>query len=462
MKRASKGKMADRLSRIGHMLTDNLALKLIALAISFFIWLFVSNSDDPTRSRLYSNVPITIINEDSIADVGKVVEVEGSGTVTLKVTERRSVLSSLSVAAGDFYVEADLETINDMGMVPLTVSCSNSQVTWDEISVSPTALKVTIEDMVEQAFPVTVTTSGSVASGYAVGTTEIAEGKTILIAGPSSLIKIIGTVTAPVSVSGLNSDTTLTSGLRIYDKNGAEFTDTQVSRLELKDSEGNELTDGRVEVKIAMWEVDSDVTIEAATEGRPAAGYSIAGITTLPATISVAGTSEALEELGGVLQVNETISVAGASENVTQEIDLTQTLAERSDLKLLTDADPVISVTVSIEKNGDTIIDIPLSAITLENRPSDMRLVFTPADKISIGVHTDDDSEVTLTSEDITASMDLSACAEEGTYEIPVDIEMPEGYEMSSSVTVKVSSSPTETSAFTSGEESAEPATEDN
>ena len=130
--------MAHKLKK---MLTDNIGLKVIALVLAILIWLFVSNQNDPVRSMILSNVPISIVNEDSFADIGMVAEPEGSGTVTLKVTERRSVLNRLARNGSNFYVEADLENINEMNTVPLKVTCDNSAVTWDEISISPASLK---------------------------------------------------------------------------------------------------------------------------------------------------------------------------------------------------------------------------------------------------------------------------------------------------------------------------------
>ena len=54
-------------------------------------------------------------------------------------------------------------------------------------------------------------------------------------------------------------------------------------------------------------------------------------------------------------------------------------------------------------------------------------------------LHSDDgDTEVGLS--DIRASIDLSACAEEGTYEIPVEIEVPKGYTLVSEVKLVVTS----------------------
>ncbi len=435
--------------------TQNLALKLIALAIGFFIWLFVTNNNDPVRTMLITNVPITLVNEESIADIGKVVEPEGSGTVTLRISERKSVLSRLNKTGTDFSVVADLENITELNTVPLTVSCTYASITWDEIDMSPSSLKVTLEDKVEQGFSVSVTSSGTAQSGYAVGTTDVEEGKTILIAGPASLIRIIDKVQATINITGLYADTTLTSTLKIYDKNGSEFTESQLSLLEFKTTEGTELTDRTVTVDVSMWHVQSDIRLDVQTSGSPADGYTVGTVSTIPETVSLAGTQEALDALGGVLTVQDTVDVTDASDTVEAEIDLTDTLEAMDELKLLADADPVVQVSVDIEKSGDITVDIPLSAIATQNAPEDMKLVFTPADKITVVIHAEDDSAETLHAEDITAAIDLSECISEGTYEIPVDITLPEGYELSSQIVLKVSATP-RTSDEAVGEEQTE------
>ena len=70
-----------------------------------------------------------------------------------------------------------------------------------------------------------------------------------------------------------------------------------------------------------------------------------------------------------------------------------------------------------------------------------MNLVFTPADLLSVSVHALDFSLRRLSAEELSLSLDLSECAKEGSYELPVDVELPEGYELASDVTIKVSSS---------------------
>lgn len=424
--------------KIRKALLGNLWIKFLSLLIAIGIWLMVTNANNPTRTTLFPNVPITIVNQDSVADIGKVIEAQGSGTVTLRVTEKRSVLESLNRSGSDFNVEADMNNITDMNTVPLTVTCTNPVITWDEIDVSPSSLKVTLEDKVEQTYVASVSAEGAPASGFEVGTSTITEGKNIVIAGPGSLINITNQVVAPVNVDGMKEDTTLASTLKIYDKNGDPFTEAQLASLEFKDESGNVLVNHSVEVQVDLWRIRTDVPIRVLTSGSPAWGFRVAGIKTIPETISVAGTEEALEALGAMFEIPEQVDVDGAAQSVTKEIDLTATIADMPGLKLITDADPSVQVEVEIEGNGDVTLPIPLSSISFANKPEGMDLVFTPADEVSVKVHALSEDAPKTSAEALSLSVDLSVCAVEGSYEIPVQVSLPEGYELASDVTITV------------------------
>lgn len=424
--------------KIGEALFRNIGLKIAALVIAFFVWVGVTNTNNPVKTQLFTNVPITIVNQDAVADIGKVVEQQGNGTVTLRVTDRRSVLSQLARNGSDFYVEADMKNLNSMNTVPLTVTCSNPQVTWDKIEVLPSSLSVKLEDKVEQTYVASISTNGTPATGWEVGSSSVTTGKNIVLAGPSSLMRRINQIVAPVDVAGLSSDYTLSSVLKVYDKNGDELTDAQMKSLEFKDATGTVIKDHTVKVMVDLWKIRTDVPIRIRTTGTPAWGYRVSSIKMIPETISVAGTDEALAELGDELTVKDVINVSGAKENVKQEINLEDTLDQLSGLKLISDADPSVEAEVSIEKNGDVTLDIPLSDIVVQNRPEGMELVFTPADKISVSVHATEDDEKPLTAKDISLSIDLSQCADPGSYEIPVHVTVPDGYELAGDVSLTV------------------------
>ena len=424
--------------KIRQALLGNLWIKLLSLLIAIGIWFMVSNANDPTRTMLFPNIPITIVNQDSVADIGKVIEAQGSGTVTLRVTEKKSVLERLGRSGSDFYVEADMNNITEMNTVPLTVTCANPVVTWDEIELTPSSLKVTLEDKVEQTYIASVSAEGVPQADWEVGASTITEGKNIVIAGPGSLINIINQVVAPVNVEGMSEDTTVSSVLKIYDKNGDTFTDAQLASLEFKDENGNVLTNHTVEVQVDLWRIRTDVPIRVQTTGNPAWGYRVSGITTIPETISVAGTEEALEALGAMFDVADQIDVTGLTEDITTEIDLTASLSEMSGIKLITDADPSVQVEVAIEASGDVTLTIPLSSISFANKPEGMDLVFTPADEVVVKVHALSEEAQKLTAEALSLSVDLSPCAAEGSYELPVQVALPEGYELASNVSLTV------------------------
>lgn len=422
-------------------ITANIGLKLLSLVLAFLIWLLVANIDNPTSTKLYKGVAIQVINSDSVTEIDKTFDIISDETVVVKVTERKSILNSLQPA--DFTVVADMENLNEMNTVPLVVTCSNPAVSWDEIEIVPSSLKVKVEQKKQVEFSISVSTTGRVANGYEVGATEVVQGKTVQIAGPESMLDRIGQVKASVNVSGVTTDQRLSTVLAIYDKNGDPLTDSQMSRLQIKDSAGVLLTENKVMVDVTLWEVMSDVPVEVMTVGEVADGYQVAQVSTLPVTVNLVGTQEALARLNGKVVLKDSIDLTDISESFVEELDISQTLNEIEGLRLVADADPYISVSVQIEKIGDQKISIPLSNLQVENRPDDMILMFSPADEIVITIQAEDGESV-IRQSDIKAKVDLAVCEEPGDYEIPVEIQIPDGFILVSEVKLVVNAAKSE------------------
>ena len=45
---------------------ENLSLKILAVFISILLWLIVINVSDPVSDTSYSDIPLTVVNADSI------------------------------------------------------------------------------------------------------------------------------------------------------------------------------------------------------------------------------------------------------------------------------------------------------------------------------------------------------------------------------------------------------------
>lgn len=414
---------------------ENISLKLLSLVLAFLIWLLVANIDNPTTSEIFKNVDIQVINADSVTEIDKTFDIISEESVVIKVTERKSVLKTLS--ASDFTVIADMENLNDMNTVPLTVTCSNPAVTWDEIEMAPSSMKVKVEQRKQMEFPINVVTNGKPKNGYEVGQTEVVQGKTVQIAGPESMLNRIGQVKATVLTSGIESNQRLTATLELYDKNGDQIKAPQINRLQIKDSSGVLLTENKVMVDVTLWEIMSDIPLEIETTGTLQEGYQVSSVNTLPVTVSLAGTQEALARLNGKIILQTPVDLSGATESFSVELDLNETLNTIDGLRLIADADPTVTVSVQIERIGDQTLTIPLSTLDIKNRPENMTLTFSPADELTIYVHAADGKGV-IKQSDIRAQIDLSVCAKAGDYEIPVEFELPEGYSLVAEVKLVV------------------------
>ena len=422
-----------------HKWTNNLSLKIISLLVSCLIWLLVTNTNDPESTQVYKNVPITIKNQDTITNANKTFTVvDGVDKINVYVTARKSIRATLN--SGSFTVKADMENYNAaLGTIPLEISCEDARIHQEDIRMIPSSLKISMEDKVEQNFGIAVVTTGKTEKGYEVGKTTIVTGDTIRIAGPQSLINIIGKVTVSVDVTNMNTDSTHFYPVRIEDKNGAALTDGQMSNLELKNSDGVSLQNNSAEVKTEIWKIYNDIPLKANISGEVAPGFKVSSMTLSPQTINLVAAEGAIEELDGVLTLKDDISVEGLSETQDFTVDLNDTLNLYDNIRLESDISSVISVHVGIDEVGSKTFQMPISDIIMHNTPSEKKLIFSPADAIAISVKTiEENKDIDLKLEDISAEIDLKNCEINGSYTLPVTVSLPEGYELVNDVSIVV------------------------
>lgn len=421
-----------------YKLTHNLGLKLLSVLAACLIWLVVMDSNDPEKQQVYRNIPVTIKNQDTITNANKTYTVvDGTDKVSVYVTARRSVRTRLS--ASSFTVRADLENYNEaIGSVPLEVTCSDPSVAQEDMRIQPASMKIKMEDKIEETFGIVATTSGSTAKGFEVGSTTVLTGDTIKIAGPESLISIIGKVTVPVDVTYMSEDSVQQLPIRIEDKNGAELTDSQWSNLELKNMDGVVLKDNLAEVGVEIWRIYGEIALQAELTGEPASGYEVTDVTISPRTVNLAASAAAIEKLGNSLTLQDTFDISGVSENIEFTADLSNTLSQYEDVRLEADASPAVTVTVTIDEVGSKTIDFPVSELTLNNAPAGKRLIFSPTDKLAINIRSTEEQLGEIDVEDIKAEIDLSECQANGSYTLPVTVELPEGCELGAEVSIVV------------------------
>ena len=403
-------------------LTNNLLLKILSLAIALAIWLLVANINDPVVVTSY-DVPVTIQNSAYLESGGKTYQVlEQQQMVTVILRGNSSVVENRT---GDIQAVADLTQIVDMDttpvMVPVTATCD--RVAAEDISVVPAAIGIEIEDMVSKDFTITVTAGDTTPSAdYEVGTME-ANPEKVTITGPESLIDKIDRVMAEVNTAPMNEDTTITSRLIIYDKNQDTLDETEMNYLKF------DIGQPVVDIHVDLWRVRGDIQLAVNYSGSPAPGYQVGDVTITPSTISVAGTDEALAQLaveGNTIEIPaDAVVLEGQDSDVETRLTLSEYMPD--DLVVANNVETAIA-NVSIIPEGSQEFRVATRDITIENLDDKLRLVFD-TDSVTVRVRETGGQINDLTADEISLSADMKDRGA-GDYEIQLEADLPDGYEL--------------------------------
>ena len=413
-------------------LKNNWTLKLASVAIAFLIWLVVGNINDPIIQKVYSNVKVNITNGSYIESRGMTYRLD-SNYQTVSVTLRGNS-SKVTKRNDDIVVEADLTQIVDMNstpiMVPVTVKCKD--ISAENITVSPITIPIEIEERETKDFMIAVNYGDSVpGAGYEVGKIY-ANPEKISVSGPESIIDKIDRVVANVSVEGMTVNSSKKANLIIYDKNQEIMSDKEMQYLTF------DIGDSKVDVYVELWSTVSGVTFTCDPKGTPANGYAVSKIVTTPSEISLAGTEEALETLkknGNQIEIpSRLVDIGNARETVECKIDLAEILP--SGTKTVSNQAESIIVEVGILPLGSKQISLPTQNIQALNLTGELQTVFTDT-ALTVTVRGKEEDLKNVTAASIKASIDCSGL-DEGTYNLPVTITLPNNITLLSEITANV------------------------
>ena len=407
-------------------LTKNIPLKIMSVIVGILVWLIVVNVDDPIITKGFVISDVQIINEAYVDQLGQMVMQDDSeNTVRVYITGERKTVNRLT--SSDIKAVADLQqaqsTDTDPVMIPITATCAG--VLPENIRVSPQNLSVHLEKKVTKEFAINVSCGDSKpAQGLEIASLT-ANPEKVRVTGPESLVGKIDSVSVDVSskIDGIDQDTTITGAeLTITDKNQDTLSSNSMSYLKFDNN-------GKVNVTAKLWKVRSDIRISAGYTGEPAEGYVVDSVTTVPETFSVAGSEEALNSLK-----LQNVDISGKSNDVEKKVNLAELLPDG--LKLTTGSSTDLWITVNILPEGSKIYNFPTEDIKVKGLPDNLQLAFEVADvELKVQAEDGDLSGFNLKSISATLSMDDW---EEGSYEVPIKISLPDGYKLLEDVTAEI------------------------
>lgn len=403
-------------------LANNLGLKILAFFIAVMLWFVVVNIDNPIKQKVYTDIPVTVINTEVLAEEQQTFQiVDDTHTISVTVTAQRKVLQKISM--NDIVAVADMKELTLKTQIPIDVTIDGYKI--ESAVASPRNLQVKLEKEQTKKFPIIPTTVGTVRDGYALGKIESVPEK-VTIRGPKSVIEQISRVEAAVNVSGLSQDQVLSSELVLYDKNNEEIEQKLLT---------NNIGMGGVGVSVQVLHTQSIPLAFDTSEIRAARGYEFVGITYEPMEVMLAGEKETLNQISEIRVPSSALAMTGLKDRTEKVIDISGYLPDK--VRLVDENAGAVVVTVNVEKDGTKSYDVTVASIAVDNLATELQLSYKTADALVIKLR-GPDAILESFDPNTNMSIDLKNFKSPGEYIVPVDVRIPSGCVLENEIVVKI------------------------
>lgn len=386
--------------KIGQKITHNFGLKLLAILFAIVLWIVVVNIDDPTQTLSYTT-SVNLENTSYLTSMDKYYEVlEGTNTVTFRVTAKRSVHDKLngsdfSAAANMGKIEYDEKT--ETYRVPVTITAPQKYSKEIEMANKQNYIELSLEDLSRTQKVIKATTKGSVADGYALGDVKITSYNVLKISGPASIVSQIDTVTAVIDVDNVDTDVTDSVAPILLDADG-NVVDTTKLTLSLS----------TVTISAQILST-KDVPVQFSTSGTLEDGYMVTGISYQPTEVRIKGESAILNTTNSISVPKEVLNLDGRTTDLETDVDITAYLPEETALVL--NSDGRIEVKVTIEPIVEKSYQVPVDNISLENLSDEYDCEYD-AKYVKLTVSGSEENMSILKKQNIRGTLELTGLSE--------------------------------------------------
>ena len=341
----------------------NYKLKILSIILGILCWGVLMNTSNPIATKTFYDIPIKIENANLIEEIGQTYSIKTGQDVSVFVKCNRRDLERIK--AEDILVVADFEKLSPVYSVELTASIP--KVPSAEITINEDYMKVSLEDLVETEYNITVNKIGTPDEGCYVHSIT-PESETLSIKGPASIMKKIDTVCLDVDVSGITQGQDFELAPVVYDKNGDVIRTDRLS-IHGQTIKGKINTLKTKSVQLTVVLKPTDILTESLIKSYTADVDSI----------MIAATDDQLASTDGLtIEIPTTINESqAAAENFSKNVKLKEYV--RVDGIYVVDES--ISTNISIEYNDQIKrnIQVPSSTVKLTNTKSSYK--YAPVDE---------------------------------------------------------------------------------
>lgn len=364
-------------------------VQLVCVLLSFGLWIYVTNIENPIKSYELNKVPVEIKNSDNLKSSGLTLSPNQNFYVNLKIEGSSQDL--FSIDKEDFKISVDLnELVLKKGENKVMVRIEEAP---QDIKIkNSTGLIITIntEEYKTKEVPVKSKINVISKSGYYVAT-PIFSPDIVLVSGPESLVDKVKSVVAEAEES--NAVKTIIKNYIVIpvDNNYKEVTGVQLSQKWVEAT--IEINEGKtVPIKInVIGTIQNDLKLKSISSDTTEIG--ITGPKSILDSISEIGT--------------ENIDISQIKDNTSMEVKL-----KIPDGILIHNGQNNINVNILVEKKKTKEFTINYSIIGQQEGIS----IVPDKNNITIEVIGFEDDINNLTEANFSAQLDVSQYTKEGEY----------------------------------------------
>lgn len=320
------------MSRILKVIKEkNLLVKFLCLLISFGLWIYVSNVENPIKQYTITNIPVQIINSDILKSDN--LAIAPDQTFTISLTIQGSSSNIYSINKSQFTVVADLSNYAlkaGANSIPVEITSSPDSVNIKNTGVL--RVNVNLENITEKTLAVQSELNVTTGNDIYVKNTSFST-TNITISGPEDSVNKVAKLVVRGDITVNSTTTTASFPVEAVDSSG-----DVVNGITLSTTNVNATIDA---------DKGKSIPVKVQTTGSLKKGLTLESITANPNTIKIIGTEDNLNSTDEIL--SEPIDLSSITGNET----IITNLIVPSNIALLPNENE-IEVEVKINSNSDT------------------------------------------------------------------------------------------------------------
>lgn len=423
-------------------INNNTVAKVLALVVSILLWVMVhldggaassirtTSVSSAMGTNVIDNVQVQAYGFDEDKYVLKSLD---PTRVSIQVRGQQSDLTSY-FSSESYKVKVDLSQVTQAGTMTLPL-IPELPASVQYVSMSPSTVKVTIEEKTSNAFEPEIVTQGEPATGYQAGDPVITDGTDkVSVTLPQSRLEDVQKVQGVVNIEGATDTVSKTVTMVVYAKDGSVIKDAVVSPASVK-------------VEVPVGTSVKTLPLNLSYTGELPNSLILANTEASVNEVTVYGSEKALAALGDSITATvdlSSIKEAGTT-NLTVKLDIPE------------GADRVAPSTVQVKITAEAFSQKDITNIPVifkgANDNYDSVITDPSTQQVTLNVKGTPEALEALRPADIEVSANING-KKPGTYKIPVQVILPDTVALSDPA-----SAPTVTVTITEKTEASTPTT---